>query len=246
MKKTILSMLMLSTVFQAQAENKYNVIITTEHSNYINSPIEKLNYSSCKEILDNGESIGNGIYEIENNNKNYDVYCDMTTNNGGWTMILAQFEEDIAINWNEGIEADYDPSLISKKSFTLNNDELPIHTQISFSQTEYDGMKTSEGYFNYIYSNGDIEKTIITMNTGDQFHIHRSSSLSYNNHDPDDFSGSDYQEYSNTLTIDKINTKGNDFAFSILHPITTVRGYSYKGDYLPNIRNTGAWILWVR
>ena len=38
--------------------------------------------SSCKDILDNGQSTGDGVYAITVNSKEFDVYCDMTSAGG--------------------------------------------------------------------------------------------------------------------------------------------------------------------
>lgn len=79
---------------------------------------------SCKEILDSGLSTGNGVYWIDpdgTSNNAYcaeQVYCNMTDNGGGWTLILksmtdnADFRHDSSI-WASGATfntSDYDIS----------------------------------------------------------------------------------------------------------------------------------------
>ena len=49
-----------------------------------------ISHNSCKAILDSGNSIGSGIYTIDPGNLGspIPVFCDMTTDGGGWTRIF--------------------------------------------------------------------------------------------------------------------------------------------------------------
>lgn len=58
-------------------QNSINNAQQSEENNQI------IIFNNCKEILDTGNSIGDGNYNILNNGVPEEVYCDMTTDGGG-------------------------------------------------------------------------------------------------------------------------------------------------------------------
>lgn len=224
-------------------------------------------YSSCLEILNNNASTGNGVYTI-NNGSDYSVYCDMTTEGGGWTLIVAQYENGNVTNWNQGIQGNYDPSLSSQTSFVLNSQEIPSHTQTGFGIS----LSEIEGYIDFQYTTGnigltDVNYTYIANQTTEVYQIHRDTSSFYGWHDPensyfynltDNFyqhpTIPDYNSYDwvNTLTINKKNStvysEPTNFAwaFSPNHQDAQSRGFAHHNTIIHLQTDSNPWLIWVR
>lgn len=69
----------------------------------LNAPAGAL--TSCRAILDAGQSQGSGIYWINPGAGAYEAYCDMVTDGGGWTAFVAGYNG--AANTFDHMEAGY-------------------------------------------------------------------------------------------------------------------------------------------
>ncbi len=217
--------------------------------NQNNEPFQKycqeFYYESCKELYDNSDIRISGVYEIIHNEKQYPVYCNMTDNGGGWTMVVAQYENN-PIQWDEGIQPDYDPSLSTQQSFALSNEEIPNHNEISYGQD----LNLKENIaFNYVYQTGNIDKTAIINNyNNDVYYIHRDKDSYYLYHDPESNNNPSYSQSTrhNSLAIDLASARNYDFAFTPENETPAYRGYSYNGNRIQTQDNEEAWVIWVR
>lgn len=67
--------------------------------------------SDCNSIYTNGHSIGDGYYTINPLTNSFDAYCDMTTDDGGWTRIVfegsvfgtSDYQDEINAMWGNGL-----------------------------------------------------------------------------------------------------------------------------------------------
>ena len=81
---------------------------------------------SCLALLSAGRSVGDGLYTIDPSGSNdYEVYCDMTTDGGGWTLV-ANLSDSGSDLWSQFMPAqdaglwDHSTTLGASVSFTTD------------------------------------------------------------------------------------------------------------------------------
>lgn len=204
--------------------------------------------ASCKTILDIAPESTDGVYWLDVNGGDtadaFQAYCDMTSGSGGWTMVVAQFEEDPVTNWNEGIQPDYDPTLNGARGFAFNTSQLPAHNEIAFGK---DLIATSVDYVDFVYSTGDIAKQVLVgKKTGKSYNIHRNTNYTFQYCDPDSsFWTVTDPNWTNGLTFDEPGLFKFAWCFTPSPDVAHSRGYAML-QYLEPSSESFAWTVWVR
>jgi hypothetical protein len=195
---------------------------------------------SCKEYLASTPSAASGWYDLDVDGAGpaprQSYYCDMTSDGGGWTRVVRQTEAQPVTNWNGGVDG---------ASYALASASIPAHTQVAFGKDE---QATALDYINGTYSAGDIPKTLVTSpKTGVNYHLHRSASGNYSDHDPESGYGDVVSNWSNTLTLDRVGGAVYTWAFSpkVGDANPAARGYAFNGLHYADA-DTFAWTVWVR
>lgn len=200
--------------------------------------------ASCKQILAERPGSASGVYPIMVNGKTFSAFCDMASAGGGWTLVAAQFEFDPVTEWNEGVQEGYDPSLVSGNGFALNTSELPAHTQTAFGR---DLSATHIDYVNLVYTTGNIAKIELAGAKG-TYHLHRSSSGHYTNHNPEhdvEDQNLAHRAWNNTLTFDLVGGTSYSWSFSPYQSAAAQRGFAMNGGRYQT-EEPYAWTVWVR
>jgi hypothetical protein len=173
----------------------------------------------------------------------------MSYDGGGWTLVVSQFDTN-PIEWDEGIQVDYDPSLLTSQSFSFNNSEIPVHSESVYNKAIHNAMFTSAGFenfnFNFIYSAEEIPLQTSVSKNGTTYNIYRSKENYAGAHNIE--SGFNVSHtWHNTLVIDNIITAHTfDYAFSPWNDLRKYRTYAFNGEYLPETLEDYALVVWVR
>lgn len=210
--------------------------------------------ASCAAIKTETPSLsGLSVRTIRVGSTDFQALCDFSTYGGGWTLVVAQFEGDPVLNWNEGRQSDYDPTLATSRGFALSTAQIPAHTQTAFGRVQSGFSAVMIDAIAAPYSTGDIAlRSYPGINTPTtEYWRHRSATGYYGCHDPDSPAGcgglGNDPNWNNTLTFNTVTpgTFAHTWAFSPNNITPMARGYAFNGG-LSSSPETYAWGVWVR
>jgi len=108
------------------------------------------NYNrSCKQIKNNWGSASNGIYKVTPNGaggNEFNVYCDMTTDSGGWALVMKVDGKNSTFKYNSSYWSNDSTVNPSSTDLSLTEHKNPAFSLMPFSQIK---LANTNNYYHY-------------------------------------------------------------------------------------------------
>lgn len=226
-----------------------NALINAERDAEGTTDPEEAQYASCLDFYQSGDSDfqNNGVNQIYPNGATspISVWCQ-----DGKTLIAAQFENDPVFDWNEGIQADYDPTLATQKGFALSTSEIPSQTKIYFGA----GTNIPDYCILATYHTGAYNNTTLYPscdNAATTYYLTRYPNGFWEQGNPDNGNYAVNPEGAYSIGLELHADTGVEdlsdnynWAFVPAFSAPESRGFSYNGLVSTTVQSY-AWTIWV-
>ena len=148
------------------SDRESTVYTVHQRSSKCKPPIKPPQVTSCLDLLKRGTT-SDGVYDIQINGKRVSVFCDMTTQGGGWTLFQKRVDgsEDFSRDWNDYVQGFGDPAtnywlgLENIHQMTTSVGDSP--TSVMLQGVVGEGIGTAKIQINYDFSVGNNDTNYV-------------------------------------------------------------------------------------